>query len=129
MDAGNERSYRYDKRGNLSQITENGRVKKQYVYGALNRLEEAVDKNGNAARYQYNGLGHWVGKQTGNMNPEPGMPEQTFHPMKKIDYIIDMTKDYHNLLQKTEDGATQSHLWDGFVAGIVDDRDASNPRY
>ena len=129
VDAGNERSYHYDKRGNLSQVTENGRVKKQYVYGALNRLEEAVDKNGNAARYQYNGLGHRVGKQIGNINPEPGIPEQTFHPTKKIDYIIDMTKDYHNLLQKTEDGGTQSYLWDGFAVGVVDDRNESNPWY
>ncbi len=34
----------------------------QYVYGAINHLEEVVDAAGKQARYQYNGLGHRVGK-------------------------------------------------------------------
>ena len=39
----------------------------QYVYGALNRLEEAVNQAGKAAKYQYNGLGHRVGKLEGSL--------------------------------------------------------------
>ncbi len=60
---GIRREYGYDKRGNLTGILENGAWKKPYVYGAINRLEEAVDAAGKQARYQYNGLGHRVGKQ------------------------------------------------------------------
>ena len=52
------KEYGYDKRGNLTAILENGAWKKRYVYGAMNRLEEAVDAAGKQARYQYNGLGH-----------------------------------------------------------------------
>ena len=40
------KEYGYDKRGNLTGIQENGAWKKQYVYGAINRLEEAVDAAG-----------------------------------------------------------------------------------
>ena len=64
----------------------------------MNRLEEAVDAAGKQARYQYNGLGHRVGKQeTDNLEP-----------MKRISYLIDLTKEYHNLLEKTEDTNTQT---------------------
>lgn len=43
VDAGVEETYTYYKRGNLSQITANGQIKNQYLYGALNRLEQAVN--------------------------------------------------------------------------------------
>ena len=64
------KEYGYDKRGNLTAVLENGTWKKQYVYGAMNRLEEAVDAAGKQARYQYNGLGHRVGKQEGVLPKE-----------------------------------------------------------
>ena len=44
------KEYGYDKRGNLTAILENGAWKKRYVYGAMNRLEEAVDAAGKQAR-------------------------------------------------------------------------------
>ena len=47
---GIRREYGYDKRGNLTGILENGAWKKQYVYGAINRLEEAEDAAGKQAR-------------------------------------------------------------------------------
>ena len=100
------KEYGYDKRGNLTAILENGAWKKQYVYGVMNRLEEAVDVTGKQARYQYNGLGHRVGKQeTDNLEPT-----------KRISYLIDLTKEYHNLLEKTEDTNIQTYFWDGNVA-------------
>lgn len=98
--------YRYDRRGNLSQILKDGQVKNQYVYGAINRLEQAVNGSGAKANYLYNGLGHRVGKQEAE-NQEP---------TKRISYLIDLTKEYHNLLEKTEDTNTQTYFWDGNVA-------------
>ena len=98
--------YRYDRRGNLSQILKDGQVKNQYVYGAINRLEQAVNGSGAKANYLYNGLGHRVGKQEAE-NQEP---------MKRISYLIDLTKEYHNLLEKTEDTNVQTYFWDGNVA-------------
>ena len=103
-------TYLYDRRGNLSQVIRDGTVKNRYVYGALNRLEEAVNATGQTAKYQYNGLGHRVGKQEGK--PESNGQE----PMKRISYLIDLTKEYHNLLEKTEDTNVQTYLWDGNVA-------------
>ena len=98
--------YRYDRRGNLSQILKDGQVKNQYVYGAINRLEQAVNGSGAKANYLYNGLGHRVGKQeTDNLEPT-----------KRISYLIDLTKEYHNLLEKTEDTNVQTYFWDRNVA-------------
>ena len=58
-----ETLYRYDRRGNLTELTENGVLKNRYAYGALNRLERAEGVGGIAARYQYNGLGYRTGKE------------------------------------------------------------------
>ena len=48
MDSMSEETYAYDRRGNLSLIMENGSLKNSYTYGALNRLEQAVNGNGEA---------------------------------------------------------------------------------
>ncbi len=106
-DAMQEETYIYDKRGNLSFIKADGALKNRYTYGAINRLEQAENGEGEAASYTYNGLGHRVGKTAG--------------PETKIQYTIDLTKSYHNLLQKEEGGDVQTYLWDGNIAGIVGD--------
>ena len=124
---GLEKTYRYDKRGNLTLIMENGQTIQQYVYGALNRLEEAVDQAGKAAKYQYNGLGHRVGKLEGSL-PAARMEQMEKHlnPQSRIDmeignqrqisYTIDLTREYHNLLERSEGDSTQTYFWDGNVA-------------
>ncbi len=141
-DVMNEETYAYDKRGNLSLILENGDIKNQYLYGALNRLERAVTGKGEAVAYTYNGLGHRVGKTSGTAalqtdiaaqqvtelpqilqrisvtDPMNQMKEQTLHPETRIRYTIDLTRGYYNLLQKEERGNTQSYLWDGNVTGM-----------
>lgn len=106
VDAMNEEPYTYDKRGNLSLILQNGALRNQYVYGALNCLEQAVNAKGETALYTYNGLGHRVGKTTGILEmqgmavPDPlsMLDKQGIHPEKKIQYTIDLTRGYHNLL-------------------------------
>ena len=149
-DVMNEETYAYDKRGNLSLILENGDIKNQYLYGALDRLEQVVTGKGEAAAYEYNGLGHRVGKASGAMEGMAGMQngpsdailkgtdvkdplgrlkEQTINPVIKIEYIIDLTRGYHNLLQKEEEGNTQNYLWDGNVAGIREDRGTASHYY
>ncbi len=135
VNADMEETYTYDKRGNLSQICANGQVKNQYLYGALNRLEQAVNGKGEAAKYQYNGLGHRVGKIIGQksfhttcegLNPVKQLQDQIISPEKLIQYTIDLTRGYHNLLQKEEDNYAQTFLWDGNVAGMLDDRSRTN---
>ena len=149
-DVMNEETYAYDKRGNLSLILENGDIKNRYLYGALNRLEQAVNGRGEAAAYEYNGLGHRVGKASGAMEGMAGMQngpsdailnrtdvmdplsrleEQAIRPETRIEYTIDLTRQYHNLLQKEEDGNTQSYLWDGNVAGMREDMGTASHYY
>ena len=117
------RAYRYDKRGNLTGIQENGAWKKQYVYGAINRLEEAVDAAGKQARYQYNGLGHRVGKQEGvlpkekleKLDPQSRIGMEIGNS-RQITYTLDLTRQYYNLLERTEESQSQRYFWDGNVA-------------
>ena len=117
------KAYRYDKRGNLTGILENGAWKKQYVYGAINRLEEAVDATGKQARYQYNGLGHRVGKQEGvlpkekleKLDPQSRIGMEIGNS-RQITYTLDLSRQYYNLLERTEENRSQRYFWDGNVA-------------
>jgi len=140
VDIEGEEVYTYDRRGNLSQIVKNGQVRNEYLYGVLNRLEEARNHKGEVAWYSYNGLGHRIGKQTGSiedmhplrgaqqvqtessLDPMNQLREQYFVPTGKIDYTIDLTRQYHNLLQSREEGLersqTQTYLWDGNAASV-----------
>ena len=110
-------TYLYDRRGNLSQVIRDGTVKNRYVYGALNRLEEAVNSAGQTAKYQYHGLGHRIGKEI-TLDPMEQLRGQGQKPDSRIDYLIDLTREYHNLLEKTEDGISQTYFWDGNVAAF-----------
>ena len=119
-------SYQYDPRGNLTTILRGKRIVNQYVYDETNRLVAALNAEGQVASYQYNGLGNRV-----------GMSEYTYDkadfgstaksiiqsgwlfagtPIKKVDYLLDITGRYHNLLEKTEiaEGvaSTQDYVWD-----------------
>lgn len=117
------KEYGYDKRGNLTAILENGAWKKQYVYGVMNRLEEAVDVTGKQARYQYNGLGHRVGKQEGvlpkdkleKLDPQRRVGMEIGNS-RQITYILNLTRQYYNLLERTEESQSQRYFWDGNVA-------------
>ncbi len=101
IDLEHEYNYSYDKRGNLSQIVEDNVIKHQYLYGSLNRLERVIDQSGNRSDYVYNGLGHRVGKKS-VINGKS----------ISSNWIIDLTREYNNLLQKTENNMMQQYLWD-----------------
>lgn len=136
VDVMNEETYAYDKRGNLSLVMKNGALKNQYTYGAINRLELAINEKGKVASYVYNGLGHRIGKTIGTitdknegcgdfqrtdiLDPLNRMKEQIIYPETRIQYTIDLTKNYHNLLQKEEGENSQIYLWDGSVAGMAE---------
>ena len=69
-----------------------------------------MNSNGEAAAYEYNGLGHRVGVDS----------------EIKIRYTIDLTRGYHNLLEKEEAGNRQTYLWDGNVAGMREEKNGQN---
>ena len=114
-------------------MQENRHIKNEYLYGAINRLEEAWNAKGEVSRYIYNGLRHRVGRETGtcqmpditkdaswdSLDPVKKLESVIFSPTGRIDYVVDLTKEYHNLLQKCESGHTQTYLWDGNVADTM----------
>ena len=91
--------FEYDKRGNaIHKRTEavSNTVSVSYTYGANNRLIQAVkntDGKSLTARYAYNGLGMRVSRTT-----DAG----------SIDYILDQTKMYNNLLESIQVDAPDS---------------------
>ena len=42
-------------------------------------------------------------------------------PARTIRYTLDLTRQYHNLLQKTGNGPDQTYFWDGNVAGMEEE--------
>ena len=101
------RDYLYDARGNLNKILENGLIKNTYEFGARNRLTKATDADGKVAQYEYNGLGFRVGEQ---------ITDAKLNLLKQIDYVLDLAKQYHNVLERIENGQTRSYTWDYTVA-------------
>ena len=85
--------FEYDKRGNVIHKRTEGASKTvsvSYTYGANNRLKQAVknaDGESLTARYAYNGLGVRVSRAT-----DAG----------SIDYVLDQTKMYNNLLESIQ---------------------------
>ena len=86
-------------------------------------MEEAVDAAGKQARYQYNGLGHRVGKQEGvlpkekleKLDPQRRVGMEIGNS-RQITYTLDLTRQYYNLLERTEESQSQRYFWDGNVA-------------
>ena len=75
---------------------------------SMGRTDGIIQK----AVYQYNGLGHRMGQSivTGDAAPA-----------RTIRYTLDLTRQYHNLLQKTGSGPDQTYFWDGNVAGMEEE--------
>ncbi len=110
--ASGTRNYDYDHRGNLLSVTSGEEVLKAYGFDAANRMSSSVDRTAGEitkAYYQYNGLGHRVGQTIASGNADV---------TQTIRYTLDLTRQYHNLLQKTGNGLDQTYFWDGNVTGM-----------
>ena len=110
--ASGTKNYNYDHRGNLLSVTSGEEVLKAYGFDAANRMSRSVDRTAGEitkAYYQYNGLGHRVGQTIASGNADV---------TQTIRYTLDLTRQYHNLLQKTGNGLDQTYFWDGNVAGM-----------
>ena len=110
--ASGTRNYNYDHRGNLLSVTSGEEVLKAYGFDAANRMSSSVDRTAGEitkAYYQYNGLGHRVGQTIASGNADV---------TQTIRYTLDLTRQYHNLLQKTGNGLDQTYFWDGNVTGM-----------
>ena len=123
------KTYEYDKRGNLIGITDRGKRVRAYEYDITGRLGLSYSKSGKARSYSYDGLGNRMGikeyeRKIGYGEDglktilEENLSELT--PSYEESYILDRTKAYHNLLQnkttKRGSQAIQSYIWDFNVA-------------
>ncbi|MCL2881669.1 MAG: DUF6531 domain-containing protein [Coriobacteriia bacterium] len=100
------KDFSYDKRGNLIQALTGGQLTHAYEYGAFNRLMSATDATGKAASYLYNGLEQRVGEKI----------EDGLNPTRQIDYLLDLTQHFNNVLQIDDGIQTKDYLWDGMIA-------------
>ena len=123
------KTYEYDKRGNLIGITDRGKRVRAYEYDITGRLGLSYSKSGKARSYSYDGLGNRMGIKEYERNIgygedglkailEENLSELT--PSYEESYILDRTRAYHNLLQnktiKRGSQAIQSYIWDFNVA-------------
>lgn len=95
--------YSYDKRGNLTMVQAGDELINSYEFDTMGRLKKAVNKNNEIAIYKYNGLGLRISKS---------LVDDRSQSYEKIDYILDQTKQYNNLLQMNSDTISQSYIWD-----------------
>ena len=107
--------YDYDKRGNLTTITSNDVVTDRYEYGINNQLiSSSIVKNNDrvTSSYSYNGLGQRIGEVINT-------PED---PEKKISYVLDITKQYNNMLTESKGERKANYYYDnGAIALDVED--------
>ena len=117
------RAYTYDRRGNLTDVYEEGGNVASYGYDAANRVAYYRGTGRNEAKYIYNGLGQRVGMEKGAARD----PER--HTVTAEEYVIDLTRGYHNILQRrTVDGMSErkSFIWD---EGPLAMRDSQSLQY
>ena len=125
-----EQSYQYDGRGNLTAVLCGEEEVNRYIYDETNRLAEGFNKKGQASKYQYDGLGNRIGKQEFTVSdlksglgiqPEMILMEQ---PDREVDYLLDLTRNYHNLLKKAETSGesvdSQTYVWDNNVVFMTE---------
>ena len=114
-DAGGTKDYAYDHRGNLLSVTSGEEVLKAYGFDAANQMSSSMGRTDGIiqkAVYQYNGLGHRMGQSIATGDAAP---------TRTIRYTLDLTRQYHNLLQKTGNNQEQTYFWDGNVAGMEEE--------
>ncbi|SKB85863.1 RHS repeat-associated core domain-containing protein [Lachnospiraceae bacterium] len=105
---GEDKEFRYDRRGNITEVFEKGVLSDRYNYSAVNQLANAVDSKGIETEYSYNGLGFRVSADL------RGSEEQ----VKRIEYLCDLTKNAFNLLERTINGEDERYTWDNNVVSM-----------
>jgi len=109
------KDYSYDMRGNLIGVTRGEELIKSFTFDATNRMTMSSGvKDGirKRADYRYNGLGQRVGQNVYENN--------SINSEKEIRYTIDLTRQYHNLLNLKDDiaGKDQTYYWDMNVVSM-----------
>ncbi|MBE5899357.1 MAG: hypothetical protein E7279_07110 [Lachnospiraceae bacterium] len=109
------KKYSYDKRGNLTHVIVDGILSNEYIYNANNQLSRAslINEYGKtSASYTYNGMGQRVCQ----------LVNTPTDPAQKINYVLDITKRYNNMLTESEGEVVTNYYYDN-VAIALDKED------
>jgi RHS repeat-associated protein len=118
--------YSYDRRGNLTKLKSGDEVSKQFTFDAANQMTKTIETQGSMRKsvvFEYNGLGYRTSQEINCLTENNAET-----PQKRIEYITDMTRQYHNLLQMTTwdyqnaEPVYQKFIWDRNVVGLEKDR-------
>lgn len=106
-------NYEYDARGNLITVKSGNEILKEIIFDATNQMAEIKTSDG-VARYKYNGYGHRVSKTINDV---------------QINYTVDLTREYSNLLGMSSNKAgniyNKKFFWDSNVAAMEYDDELS----
>ena len=125
------RKYSYDKRGNLKSVLSGGELIRGYEYDTLDRLSLSYDFSGKAKNYIYDGLGNRIGNTEHRIDKDDLRDIskdilQELNIVSEEEYLLDITRPYHNLLQRNEKFRniehSQSFIWD-YNTAFMEDKD------
>ena len=109
-----QKRYEYDRRGNLIKKFSNGELETEYKYNGLGQLISVISGK-NIVTYEYDGLGHRIGKTESNGNES-----------HTTSYVIDIRKKTDNILWQNTDGNERSFVWDIQLISEVEDDNSTN---
>ena len=106
--------YEYDKRGNLIKKFAGDKLEAEYKYNGLGQLISVISGK-NIVTYEYDGLGHRIGKTETDGNES-----------HTTSYVIDIRKKTDNILWQNTDGNERSFVWDIQLISEVEDDNRAN---
>lgn len=109
-----QKRYEYDKRGNLIKKFSGGKLETEYKYNGLGQLISVISGK-NIVTYEYDGLGHRIGKTETDGNES-----------HTTSYVIDIRKKTDNILWQNSDGNERSFVWDIQLISEVEDDNSTN---
>ena len=125
------RKYSYDKRGNLKSVLSGGELIRGYEYDTSDRLGLSYDFSGRTKSYIYDGLGNRIGDneyivEKDDLKDVSKDILQELDIVSEEEYLLDITRPYHNLLQKNEKFRnikhSQSFIWD-YNTAFMEEKD------